>query len=123
MKPNKIKLVRACNYKGRHTVGYGRVDGVSEGAHVRVDGRSGHRAAGAPRHDAREVRSVARRAGHRAAAVAVTLARVVRCARAQHRRVHLVSVRLERAVTRIETHDAHRRVQQHVGHVAFCAPT
>ena len=116
-----MKLKWCCNYNGRHTVGDGRVDGVSEGAHVRVDGRSGHRATGAPRHDAREVRSAARRAGHRAAAVAVTLARVVRRAGAQHRRVHRVAVRLECAVARGEVYDAHRSVKQHVGHVASCA--
>ena len=105
----------------RLTVGDGRVDGVAESAHVRVGGRNALRAADAPRHDAREVRSAARCAGHRAAAVALTRVRVVRRARAQHRRVYRETLRLERAVARVEVDDAHIGVQQHVRRAASCS--
>ena len=118
MKPvPETKLARAGNWSGRHTVGDGSVDDVGERAHIRVARRAVHRASvGGPRYNAREVRSAPRYARHRAAAVALTRASVVRRACAQHRRVQIeITARLERAVACAVCHNAHRRVQQHAG--------
>ena len=106
-----------------HTVRDGRVDGIGESAHVRVGGWDAPCAADAPRHDAREIRSAAWRAGHRAAAVARTRVRVARRAGAQHRRIHHVALLVDRAETRAEVYDAHSGVEQHTGRAASWART
>ena len=106
-----------------HTVRDGRVDGVGESAYVRVGGRDASRTPDAPRYDAREIRCAVQHAGHRAAAVARTRVRVARRAGAQHRRIHLVALLLERAVTSAELYDAHSGVEQHTGRAASYART
>lgn len=107
--------------KLEHTVFDGCIDGVGEVAHVRGSCRGTFRAADAPRYDASDVRCAPRGASHWAAAVSLTGALVIFRVHAQHRCVHRDSMRLEHFVARGEIHDAHRRVQQHVGLAAFCA--
>ena len=121
MKPKHYNTGTTPRWNGSLTVGNSSVDGVGEGAHVSVGGRSARRTPDAPWHDACEIRSAARCAGHWSAAVARTRVRVACSARAQHRRVHCVAVRLERIVTRGKVHDAHSCVEQHIGRAAACA--
>ena len=118
----KPKLAKAGEGSLSYTIRDCHIYGVGERAHVSVGSWYVRRASDAPRHDSREVRSAARGAGHRAAAVALTRVFAVRRAGAQHRRVHREIIRLERAVARAEGHDAHRRVEQRTGSVS-CAQT
>ena len=119
IKPNET-LAQAGDGIVKRTVGHGRINGVGERAHIRIGRREARRTPDAPRHDAREIRSAARRAGHRPPAVALTRVRVARSACAQHRRVHREALCLERAETRGEVHNAHSGVEQHTGRVASC---
>ena len=110
----ETKLAQVGERSLSYTVGNSRVGGVGEGAQVRVSGRDARLTIDAPLHDAREVGSTVRRAGHRAAAVALTRVRTARRARAQHRRVYLVALRQQCAGAPAVVRDAHS-VQKHAG--------